>query len=144
MLREGGDKAASLPVALIGFSVEAVFAQSSPAAVLVDTVSGRSARNVTRFRLPAWILARTPQRSTCRQLQLSYGVHPFLVAGDDAAADPRAAAGELLGRCGIPGDLAVHVEGPSLHNPDAIHRISLYEVRRAPDSRPSGPGIVAR
>jgi pyruvate kinase len=128
MLPDGEQRAAAKPPELIGFSVGAVFGQSSPVAVIVDTLSGTSARNVARFRLPTWVLARSRLRSTCRRLQFSYGVQPFLVESDAPDQDPRAAACEVFGHWGLNGNLAIHVEGPSMRNPDAIHRISLFEV----------------
>ena len=117
------------PAALVGFSVGAVFEQTTPAAVIVDTQSGWSARNVTRLRLPTWVLARSPHRSTCRALQFSYGVYAVhAVSGVVNNHDPRAATRLLFDTLGMEGDLAVLVEGPSPQNPDAIHRIGLLDV----------------
>ncbi len=56
----------------IYFSVEAV----EPSAIMVPTLSGSTARLISRYRLPAWIIAVSPDKSTCRNLQFSYGVYP--------------------------------------------------------------------
>ncbi len=45
-------------------------------AVYASTVSGHTARNISRFRLPMPIIAATPTEKTCTQLSLSWGVHP--------------------------------------------------------------------
>ncbi len=47
---------------LLSLSVEAVIAASSPAAVVVPTRSGATARAIARFRLPVWIAAPTELR----------------------------------------------------------------------------------
>jgi pyruvate kinase len=46
-------------------------------AVVAPTMSGRTARMISRFRLPVWIIAISPRESTCQELQFSYGVHPI-------------------------------------------------------------------
>ena len=48
---------------LLSLSVEAVIAASSPAAVVVPTCSGATARAIARFRLPVWIAAPTDSPS---------------------------------------------------------------------------------
>jgi len=57
-------------------SVEAV----APVAVVTPTLSGDTARMLTRFRLPVWIIASSPNYSTSQQLQFSFGVCPVYVA----------------------------------------------------------------
>ena len=61
---------------LIALSVETTVERVSPAAVIVPTHGGATARSITRFRLPVWITAVSSQETTCQQLQFSYGVHP--------------------------------------------------------------------
>ncbi len=50
---------------LLSLSVEAVIAASSPAAVVVPTCSGATARAIARFRLPVWIAAPYGLRQRC-------------------------------------------------------------------------------
>lgn len=50
--------------------------------ILTPTHSGNTVRHVSRFKPACWILAFTPNLFTCNFLMFSYGVHPFLVAGD--------------------------------------------------------------
>lgn len=47
--------------------------------VVTPTVSGKTARNVSRFRPDRWILAFSRNPHTCEQLALQYAVHPTFV-----------------------------------------------------------------
>lgn len=47
-----------------------------PAAIIVPTASGHTARMISRFKLPVWIAAVSPEERVCQALQFSYGVHP--------------------------------------------------------------------
>ena len=71
---EGTDRERLLSTSLY-LSVEAV----SPVAVVTPTLSGATARLLTRFRLPVWIIASSPHHSTCQELQFSYGVCPAYI-----------------------------------------------------------------
>jgi pyruvate kinase len=51
-----------------------------PAAIVASTSSGNTARLVARFRPPCPIIGLTPLVSTLRQLNLSWGVIPALIA----------------------------------------------------------------
>lgn len=112
---------------LIAASVATTVETVSPAAVLVPTRSGASARNVTRFRLPVWITAISRHESTCRNLLFSYGVRPMRV--DSYPADWKSFAKDLVQSEGLPGDVAILTEGPSSHNPDSNHRMEIVELR---------------
>lgn len=46
-------------------------------AVFAPTLSGRTPRMVSRFRLPVWIIAVSPNEKTCQQLQFTFGVYPL-------------------------------------------------------------------
>jgi len=56
----------------INFSIKTL----NPSIVLTPTLSGSTPRGVSRFRPPAWIVAVSPNESTCQNLQFSYGVYP--------------------------------------------------------------------
>ena len=45
-------------------------------AVFTPTISGSAPRLVSRFRLPVWIIAVSPNEQTCQQLQFTFGVYP--------------------------------------------------------------------
>ena len=61
---------------LISLSIHLSVETLSPEAVVTPTLSGATARRVSRFRLPVWIIAVSPNGSTCQGLQFSYGVYP--------------------------------------------------------------------
>jgi pyruvate kinase len=61
---------------LISLSIHLSVETLSPEAVVTPTMSGATARRVSRFRLPVWIVAVSSNESTCQDLQFSYGVYP--------------------------------------------------------------------
>lgn len=115
---------------LIALSVETTVEHVSPAAVIVPTLSGASARSITRFRLPVWITAVTPRQATYRQLQFSYGVHP--VYEPDHPEDWNAFARGWLRANGVAGNLVILTEGPSEKHPGANNRMEIIDLGRTP------------
>ena len=113
---------------LIAFSVEAALERVSPAAVIVPTHSGASARSITRFRLPVWITAVSSQESTCQGLQFSYGVCP--VHELDHPEDWNTYARNLLRTQGVEGRLVILTEGPSSKHPEANNRMEIIDLDR--------------
>ncbi len=100
----------------------------SPAAVLTPTASGYTARSLTRFRLPVWILAVSPSHKTCQELQFSYGVwaieemnHP----GDwTEFANTFAQQYDLKGKC------ILQTEGPSPDHPNTNNKIEFITLQQ--------------
>ena len=123
-------------VDLIALSVQTTVEHVSPAAVIVPTVSGTSARRVTRFRLPVWIIAVSPRQATCQRLQFSYGVHP--VHEPSPAVDWNAFAREWLRANEVPGHLVLLTEGPSEKNPCTNNRMEIIDLTRDPGERGLG------
>jgi pyruvate kinase len=113
-------------VDLITLSVQHTLERILPAAVIVPTVSGATARNIARFRLEAWICAVSPVGETCSHLLFSYGVLPV--------HEPRHPQNwndytrEWVRDHGLEGELALLVEGPSSKNPEANHRLEIIEL----------------
>jgi len=97
------------------------------AAVIVPTVSGYTARMISRFRLPVWIAAVSPEEATCRALQFSYGVAPIHtpVHPDDWSVF----AGRWVRSVGLAEGLVVLSEGPSRNHPEAHHRLEIIDLR---------------
>jgi pyruvate kinase len=114
------------PTDLVALSVANIVAEAEVAAVVVPTLSGATARNVARFRLPVWIAALSPREETCRLLQFSSGVHPILEARHPG--DWKGLVREALRSAGLKGDLALLTEGPSPGNPEANRRLELIEM----------------
>jgi pyruvate kinase len=113
---------------LIALSVETTLERVSPAAVIVPTHSGYTARMIARFKLPVWITAVSPQETTCQGLQFSYGVYP--VHEPEHPDDWKPFARNWLESHGIEGHLVVLTEGPSAAHPDANNRMELIDLRR--------------
>jgi len=111
------------PKDLITLSLENMMEHISPAALLIPTRSGTTARNATRFRLPVWITAISSLETTCQNLQFSYGVYPVLEP--EHPDNWRIYAQEWLQSHEIKGEMVLLTEGPSSKNPDANHRIEI-------------------
>lgn len=111
---------------LLSLSVEAVLAASSPAAVVVPTRSGATARAIARFRLPVWIAAPTDRADVVRHLQFTYGIEAFCVA--PLPEDWTALARDWIRTEQLPGRVALLVQGPSVAAPNANHRMEILQL----------------
>ncbi|MBW1750251.1 MAG: pyruvate kinase [Deltaproteobacteria bacterium] len=116
-------------VDLIAVSIENILAKiDSPAAILAPTASGHTARSLTRFRLPVWILAISAFEKTCRELMFSYGVFPILDTAhpQDWTDHARryAADYDLEGSC------IIQTEGPSPDHPAANHKMEIIHLEQ--------------
>lgn len=127
LLREGGEAEPSLSD-LVATSVGAVLDRCDPAAIIVPSRSGATARSVARFRPTPWIIAVSESDATCSGLQFSAGVYPMHLAGepDDWTAFVRE---RVRGRL-VEGDLFMLTAGPSPRHPDANLRVELIDLRR--------------
>jgi pyruvate kinase len=114
--------------ALIAFSVEAAVKRITPAAVFVPTRSGASARSITRFRLPVWIVGVSSLDRTCQALQFSHGVYP--VHEPDHPDNWNDYTRSWLRAHGVQGNLVLLTEGPSSKHPDANNRMELIDLNR--------------
>ncbi|HED15816.1 MAG TPA: pyruvate kinase, partial [Gammaproteobacteria bacterium] len=113
-------------VDLIALSVELTLQRITPTGLIVPTISGDTARNVARFRLPVWITAFTAEPSTCQALQFSYGVNPVLVERDLEDWNPFCR--EWLKAEGVDNGLVLLVQGPSEKHPDVNQRLEIIEL----------------
>jgi pyruvate kinase len=114
-------------VDLIAVSIENILATiDSPAAILTPTASGHTARSLTRFRLPVWILAVSPFEKTCRELMFSYGVFPILDTAhpQDWTEHARRYAAEY----DLEGSCIIQTEGPSPDHPAANHKMEIIHL----------------
>jgi pyruvate kinase len=121
----GRDRKVSVPD-LIALSVQTTLERSSPATVIIPTLSGATARSITRFRLPVWITSVCPSRAVCKGLQFSYGVYP--VHEPEYQEDWNAFARQWLESHGMTERLVVLTEGPSPKHPESNHRMELIEL----------------
>jgi pyruvate kinase len=111
---------------LISLSVEATMEYISPAAVFVPTRSGATARSISRFRLPVWIIGVSSQESTCLRLRFSYGVYPVLER--DHPDDWNLYIRKWLRSHSVSGNLVILTEGPSSKHPDANNRMEIIDL----------------
>jgi pyruvate kinase len=128
LLKSMAQKGGAKPGDIIAYSVEAALVHISPAAVFVPTRSGLSARRITRFRLPVWIVGISSREHTCQQLQFSYGVFP--VCEPDHPENWNLYAGNWLKEKEVGGDLIVLTEGPSSKHPEANNRMEIMDLKR--------------
>jgi pyruvate kinase len=116
------------PAHLVALGVEASLGHVLPAAVLVPTRGGATARSIARFRFPVWTVAVSPLEATCRQLQFTAGVFP--VHEPDSPGRWNGYAKRLVNDLGLPGDLVILTEGPSPEHPEANHRMEIIDLVR--------------
>ncbi len=115
-------------VDLIAVSIENIIAKiDSPAAILTPTASGYTARSLTRFRLPVWILAVSPSRKTCRELMFSYGVYPVLEKKHPD--DWTTYAGNYAAAYALEGSCIIQTEGPSPDHPTANNKMVIIDLK---------------
>ena len=57
--------------------------------ILTPTIDGNTARSISRFKPPCWMLSFSAHARVCEFLNFSYGVHPFLLS-KNTARDPHA------------------------------------------------------
>ncbi|MEN8780619.1 MAG: pyruvate kinase [Desulfobacterales bacterium] len=121
------DKDVSLPD-LIARSVVSTSQRITPAAVIVPTHSGATARRITRFRLPVWITAVSSYEKTCQDLLFSYGVFP--VCEPEHPTDWRSWIQNWLKVHELSGHLVVMTEGPSRKHPERNNRMEIVNLRK--------------
>jgi pyruvate kinase len=112
---------------LLTMSVETIVEHVSPALVLVPSLSGGTARSITRFRLPVWIAAVSADEAVCQTLTLSYGVYP--VHELDPPETWNEFARNWLRSHGVDGNFVVLSTGPSPKYPQANNRIEIIDLR---------------
>jgi pyruvate kinase len=116
-------------VDLISRNVRHTVARLAPTAVLVPTATGYTARMVSRFKLPVWIAAVSPEETTCHGLQFSYGVSP-VHAPRPPHSDWSGFARRWVRSEGLSPELVVLTEGPSRRHPQMNPRLEIIDLRR--------------
>ncbi len=124
--KAAGSPADVAPEHLVAASVEATLAYANPVAVFVPTLSGASARRMSRHRLPVWTIAVSPNQVTCQKLQFSYGVFPICEPTDPGAWSEYVRS--WTREHGLGGRLAILVAGPWPHDPTANHRVEFVDL----------------
>jgi len=113
---------------IISHNVQHTIEHLSPVALIAHTVTGHTARMISRFRLPVWITAVSSSEEVCRQLQFSYGVQPVHIT--QTPQDWKDFIKAILNKNNIPDGLALLVEGPSPENPTASHKMEIIDTSK--------------
>ena len=124
-------------VDLISRNVQQLAAHLAPTAVIVPTVTGFTARMVSRFKLPVWIAAVSPEEATCHGLQFSYGVSP--IHAPEHPGDWSEFARRWMRDEGLAEGLVVLTEGPSPDHPEANPRLEIFDLSRPAASARTRP-----
>lgn len=130
-LRTYGQDRALSAIDLLAQSIYYTQKRVRPVAIIIPTLDGSTARNVTRFRLPVWITALCTQASTCKALQFSYGVNPVYVPED--CADQDGFVRDWLSAQGLTEGMVLLTQGPAGQPPTGNYRMEIMEL--APGSR---------
>ncbi|ABF43085.1 pyruvate kinase [Candidatus Koribacter versatilis Ellin345] len=110
----------------MGILVERALETAPSAAVFVPTLSGDTARMISRFKPSVWIVALSANENVCRNLKFSYGVEPVFVG--EEADDWRPIIYDWLHQQHIRGKIALLVAAASTKHPDASHRIEFLRI----------------
>ena len=121
-----GDYRATSPAEAMASVVENALSTVPCASVFVPTRIGTTARMISRFKPPVWIVAVSRDRQACQNLAFSYGVCPVHLA--EQPANWTAFARDWVHEHKVPGALAMLVAGPSTVNPAENHRLEFLRV----------------
>jgi pyruvate kinase len=113
---------------IIALGVATTLERVTPDAVIVPTRSGATARRITRFRLPVWVVGVSSDEKVCRELCFSYGV--FGVHEPDHPTAWRPWIRSFFEKQEIPGKLVVLTEGPSRKHPERNNRMEIIDLRQ--------------
>ena len=111
---------------LIALSVGNLLHHIHPAAVVVPTRGGATARSISRFRLPVWVIAVSSSERACQGLLFSYGVKSVFEA--DHPTDWRSWIRNLFTEQDIDGHLVILTEGPSRKHPNRNNRMEIIDL----------------
>lgn len=112
---------------LLTMSVETIVERVAPALVLVPSLTGGTARSITRYRLPVWIAAVSSDEKICQELIFSYGIYPIFEPDPPEVWNDFAS--DWLRSHEVDGDFVVLSTGPSPKYPDANNRIELIDLK---------------
>jgi pyruvate kinase len=114
------------PEELIASNVGNTIGCITPAAVIVPTRSGITARRISRFRPPVWITAVSSELKTCQDLLFSYGVFP--IHEEEHPDDWKSWIRQWLKAHGREGRFVVLTEGPSRKQPDRNNSMEIIDL----------------
>jgi pyruvate kinase len=113
---------------LIALSVETTLRYVTPTTIVVPTRSGKTTRDIARFRQPVYVTAVSSQERTCQHLLFSYGVLP--VYAKEHPKDWKPYVKKWLDSNSFEGNLVILTEGPSSRHPDVNNRMEILDLDR--------------
>jgi pyruvate kinase len=111
---------------LISFNIFQSAKTLNPHIVFVPSASGATARRVTRFRLPQWIIAICLDEKTCQRLQFMFGIYPIHITANPISW-PHYAQNWLAER-EIDGDLVLVIEGGGTMKAGDTTRLDIIDL----------------
>jgi pyruvate kinase len=112
----------------IASSVSRIVSHSDTvAAILAPTDSGLTARRLSRYKLPTWVLGVSSNKKTCREMLFSYGVFPVFEINHPA--DWTDFARDYALKFHLKGSCIIQTEGPSPESPDRNHKMEIIDLR---------------
>jgi pyruvate kinase len=114
------------PAHLIALGVKSTLRYITPAAVFVPTHGGTTARMISSFHLPEWIVAVSSLVATCQHLQFSSGVYPL--HEPQHPENWKEFVKQWLAELGLAGNIVVLTEGPSTKNPGTNNRMEIIDI----------------
>lgn len=124
----GVDPRPTTPAQATASIVEHALVTVPTAAVFVSVRSGETARRISGFRPPSWIVAPSQDEGLCRRLAFSWGVEPVHLDGPNR--DWGDFARRWLAEHGVRGAVAMIVTGPGAGSPGAEYQLQF--LRAAP------------
>lgn len=113
---------------LISFNIFQSAKTLNPDIVFVPSASGATARRVTRFRLPQWIIAVCLDEKTCQRLQFMHGIYPVHVTANPPSWPHYAQ--NWLAEHELDGDLVLVIEGSGTIKAGDTTRLDIIDMTR--------------
>ncbi|HHS48806.1 MAG TPA: pyruvate kinase [Desulfurella acetivorans] len=95
----------------------------NPLLLVTPTTSGATARRMSRFKLPIWIIGVSHNKNVAQNLEFSYGVYP--IYEEELPQDWKSYVQSLVGK---QDSFFVLVRGPSKKNPDANNSLEIVRL----------------
>jgi pyruvate kinase len=115
---------------LISLTINYSINRLQPSLVITPTLSGSTARRVCRFRPPVWIIAVSPNETTCQGLQFSYGVYPVLEP--EKPDDWEVYARKWSHNCEIEGELVLLTQGSGAGGVGGTNKLEIIDLSLPP------------
>ena len=129
--RMSGQKKPDRAAEAVALMVEHAFDTLPCAAVFVPSLTGNTARMITRYNPPVWIVAMSHNESVCQGLAFSFGVHPVLITEEPTSWS--GFARQWLHEHQMPGPIAMLVAGPAPNHPDDDYRLEFLRIGEKPE-----------